>query len=90
MASADFCILTIPISQRGAISPRFLSAFFVSYLTNRAGHSLSVPGYLLTGDPTGNFTGNDSTLHGIQISPDKDVNFWYANASFTVSPAPWA
>ncbi len=29
-------------------------------------------------------------LHGIQISPDKNVNFPCAAAPFTVSPAPWA
>jgi hypothetical protein len=41
-------------------------------------------------NPTGGFTGNDFILHGIQISPDKNVNFRYANVSFTVSPVPWA
>ena len=29
-------------------------------------------------------------LHGIQISPDKNVNFPCAAAPFTVSPVPWA
>ena len=33
MASADFCILTIPIAQRGAVYHHFLSAVFgVSFL----------------------------------------------------------
>jgi hypothetical protein len=35
MASADFCILTIPITQRGAVYPYFLSVFFSSYLIDR-------------------------------------------------------
>jgi len=39
-------------------------------------------------NPTGDYTGNDFILHGIQISPDKSVNFRYVNASFTVSPVP--
>jgi hypothetical protein len=48
MASADFCILTTPIAQRGAVYPHFLSAFFVSYLADKAGDSLSGPGCLYT------------------------------------------
>jgi len=90
MASADFCIPTIPITQFGAAHPHFLSAFFGLYLTVKAGHSLSVPGCLYTGTLPVSFTENDFILHGKQISPDKNVNFRYANASFTVSPVPWA
>ena len=41
-------------------------------------------------NPTGNFTGNDFILHGIQISPDKSVNLPCATPPFTVSPVPWA
>ena len=41
-------------------------------------------------NPTGNFTGNDFILHGIQISPDKNVNLPCVAAPFTVSPVPWA
>jgi len=29
-------------------------------------------------NPTGDFTWNDLLLHGIRISQDKNVNFWYA------------
>jgi len=39
-------------------------------------------------NPTGSFTGNNFILHGMQISPNKSMNFRYANASFTVSPVP--
>jgi hypothetical protein len=49
MTSADFCILTIPITQYGAVQFHFLPAVFRSYLTDRAGHPLPVPGYLGTG-----------------------------------------
>jgi hypothetical protein len=38
----------------------------------------------------GNFTGNNIMSHGKQVSPDKNVNFPCATASFTVSPVPWA
>ena len=49
--------------------------------------------------PAGNFTRNNSTLHGKQVSPDsvqypiegyKNVNFPCAAAPFTVSPVPRA
>jgi hypothetical protein len=91
MASADFCILTVPITQNSAVYPHFLSAFFISYLTIKAGHSLFVPGYLCTGTPPPVISlETNFILHGIQISPDNDVNFRYANVSFTVSPALWA
>ncbi|MEA3470234.1 MAG: hypothetical protein U9R24_00785, partial [Thermodesulfobacteriota bacterium] len=43
--------------------------------------------------PTGTLTGwNEDTceLRVEQISPDKDVNFRYATAAFTISPEPWA
>ena len=39
-------------------------------------------------NPTGDFTGNNFILLGMQISPNKDMNFRYASASFTVSPVP--
>jgi len=89
MASADFCILTLPISQRGAISYRFLSAFFIC--TSQTGGTVLVcAGIFVSRNPTGDFTGKDLTLHGIQTSPDKNVNFPCVAAPFTVSPVPWA
>jgi len=77
MASADFCILTIPIAQGGAVCHHFLSAFFISFLTDKAGLSFSVPGCWIPG-PTGYFTENNFILHGMQISPNKSMNFRYA------------
>ncbi|AGF78773.1 hypothetical protein UWK_02232 [Desulfocapsa sulfexigens DSM 10523] len=87
MASADFCILTIPIAQSGAVFHHFLSVFFLRI--SQTGRTFPVyAGIFGNRNPTGNFTGNNFILHGIQISPNKSVNFRYASASFTVSPVP--
>lgn len=67
-------ISLLPVCLLRSLVPRLP----VSYLTNKTGHSSFVPGYWSTGNPAGDFTGNNFRLHGIQISPDNDVNFRYA------------
>jgi len=51
LASADICIFARPITQCDTVHPHFLFVFFCSYLTVKAGHSLSVPGCVYR-DPT--------------------------------------
>ena len=54
---------------------------------------LKTPGLVQPVAPTGTFTGwheDTCELHVEQISPDKNVNFRYTTAAFTISPEPWA
>jgi len=89
MASADFCILTIRITPHDAVFPHFLSSFL--FRISQKGGTLPVcVGMFGNRNPTGDFTGSGFILHGIQISPDKNVNFPCVAAPFTVSPVPWA
>jgi len=62
----------------------------LSFVSHRLGRTFLVyAGMFWNRNPTGDFTENDFILHGIQISPDKNVNFPCAAAPFTVSPVPW-
>ena len=74
MASADFCLMTPNVAIRCA----FVSAlgFGGSSMLFRMGRS-----------PTSIAL---NKCHLRQISPDKDVNFCYTTAAFTLSPEPWA
>jgi hypothetical protein len=91
MASADSCLHTIRITPYDAAQHHFLSAHlcFVSHKWGRDFHHLCRDIWEPVA-PAGDFTGNNIILHGKQVSPDKNVNFRYATASFTVSPVPWA
>ena len=54
---------------------------------------LKTPGLGQPVAPSGTFTGwhkNTCELHVEQISPDKNVNFRYTTAAFTISPEPRA
>jgi len=54
---------------------------------------LETPGLGQPVAPTGTFTGwckDTFESHVEQISPDKNVNFRYTTAAFTISPEPWA
>ena len=91
-ASLRLCILTIRITPHDAVFPHFLSSFFgVSFLAylfriSQKGGTLPIcAGMFGNRKPTGDFTGNGFILHGIQTSPDKNVNFPCAAAPFTVS-----
>ena len=85
MASADFCLITRQIALQGAM--RILLAL----LSMVRSYSAIATEYAGTFAPRwscpGSFTMQISS-HVRQISPDKNVNFRYATAAFTVSPKP--
>jgi len=91
MASADSCLLTMRIAPHSAMRWSFPVCSSLFRLSHTGGifhcmcRDIRVPVA-----PAGSFTGNCTVLLGKQASPDKDVNFPYATAPFTVSPVPRA
>jgi hypothetical protein len=89
MPSADFYTLTISVSRGGAIGVHHeIAVWFVfpdrdSYQTTAA----NTPGPCLPGRPIPD-TLMTILSHGVQISPDKNVNFPCTTAAFTLSPEP--
>ena len=84
MASADFCLITRQVALKGAMRillvllpmVRSYPAAATEYAGTFVSPVVRVPG---------SFTRQISS-HVRQISPDKNVNFRYATAAFTLSP----
>ena len=83
MASADFCLITRQVALQGAMR------ILLVLLPMVRSYPAIATGYAWTFDPRwscpGSFTMQISS-HVRQISPDKNVNFHYAAAAFTLSP----
>jgi len=70
MASADFCIHIVPITQNDAVLSSF-PVCLLYFVSHRLGRTLLIcAGMFGNRNPTGDFTGNNFILQGIQISPD--------------------
>ena len=84
MTSADICLITRQIALQGAMRILFvLLPMIRSYPATATGHAGTVgsPVVLIPGSLTKQISSRVR-----QISPDKNVNFHYATAAFTLSP----
>jgi len=75
MTSADFCSITSGITPQGALRP--------------CGRVLWLVQPFRTG-PQSDSQNDTDRMPVEQISPDKDVNYCYTTAAFTLSPEPGA
>jgi hypothetical protein len=85
MPSADFCVLTLHVSTKGAIE-KIMSCCWLrvshrdSYPPTAAGYAWSLVNRIdLSGISLMSLLSHDA-----QISPDKDMNFPYTTAAFTL------
>lgn len=87
MPSADFCMLTGSVSRVGAIGVchEMLSGLCFPKDSYQA-TAIDTPGPY-TGWPVPDLL-MTLLLHGVQISPDKNVNCPCTTAAFTLSPEP--
>ena len=85
MTYADFCPITPGIAPRRAVSAWLLASLFVRMGRKplpcaQACSTSGLTGHLLHHAPHGQVG---------QISPDKNVNYRYTTAAFTLSPESW-
>jgi hypothetical protein len=84
MTSADFCFITCQVTLAGAMKPllQVLTIIRVSPPSTAAGDAWTlVPGMVRAW-----IYCKRCSMHAKQISPDKNVNFHYTTAAFTLSP----
>ncbi len=87
MPSADFCTLTVHVSMQGAIGVRHEMLPGLCFPRDSyQPTAIDTPGpYTGWPDPDVLMT---VLSHGVQISPDKNVNSPCTTAAFTLSPEP--
>jgi hypothetical protein len=86
MTSADFCPITPWITPWRGPRAWLLAACFA----RKGWQSLPCARACFTSGLTGRFLHHAPQGHVGQISPDKDVNYCYTTAAFTLSPEPGA